>query len=212
MEVIPSLNCRFKDLACARERARVAKGFSDWIHLDIADGRFTFNKTWGSPEEWKALNSKLKLEVHLMVEEPEKQIMDWIEAGAERIIVHAETLSSEAAEEIEKFGKEHAVEMMLAFSPETRLEMGREYFKRFSEYQILAVYPGLPDQVFLPIVLEKIRFLRESFPKANIEVDGGINLGTARAVKAAGANILISASFIFEAKDPKIAYEELLAA
>ena len=211
MEVIPSLNCHFKDSACAKEGARVAEGFSEWIHLDVADGRFTFNKTWGSPAEWKALNSKLKLEVHLMMEEPEKQIMDWIEAGAERIIVHAETLSAETAEKIEALSKEHAVEMMLAFSPETRLETAREYFKRFSEYQILAVYPGLPNQVFLPIVLEKIRFLRESFPKSNIEVDGGINLETARAVKAAGANILISASHIFKAKDPKAAYEELLA-
>ena len=211
MEVIPSLNCHFKDSACAKEGARVAEGFSEWIHLDVADGRFTFNKTWGSPAEWRALGSKLKLEVHLMIEEPEKQILDWIEAGAERIIVHAETLSAEAAEKIEKLGKEHAVEMMLAFSPETRLETAREYFKRFSEYQILAVYPGLPNQIFLPIVLEKIRFLRESFPKSNIEVDGGINLETARAVKAAGANILISASHIFKAKDPKAAYEELLA-
>lgn len=212
MKVIPSLNCHFKDLACAKERARVAEGFSEWIHLDVADGRFTFNKTWGSPAEWKALGSKLKLEVHLMVEEPEKQVLDWIGAGAERIIVHAETLSAEAAEKIEKLGKEHAVEMMLAFSPETRLEAGKEYFKRFSEYQILAVYPGLPEQIFLPIVLEKIKFLRESFPKSNIEVDGGINLETARAVREAGANILISASYIFGAEDPETAYKALLAA
>lgn len=209
MIVIPSLNCHFKDFACAKERTRVFEGFAEWIHLDVADGRFTFNKTWGSPEEWKALGSKLKLEVHLMTEEPEKQILDWINAGARRIIVHAEVLSPETAEEIQELGVEHAVEIMLAFSPETYLESGREYFKRFSNFLILAVNPGLPGQRFLPIVLEKIKFLRDNFPKARVEVDGGVNLDVARAAKKSGADILISASYLLEAKNPKDAYKSL---
>lgn len=211
MEVIPSLNCHLGENECIKEKVRIAEKFADWIHLDVADGKFTFNKTWGDLAGWRSMNAKVKLEVHLMVEEPEKQVMDWIEAGAERIVVHAETLTPDSAEEIRALGEEHGVEIMLSFLPETNLEFGKEYFKRFSSFQVLSVYAGLPGQSFLPIVLEKIRVLRQNFPKAKIEVDGGINLETAKAAKKAGANILVSASYIFADKDPAEAYRKILA-
>lgn len=210
MEVIPALNCALNDLDCIREKVRVAEHFSEWMHLDVADGRFTFNKTWGDPGAWGSIGAKLKLEVHLMVEEPEKHARAWLEAGAKRLIVHAETLSQETAEDILAMAKEYDAEVMLSFSPETNPESAVAYLDKFSEFQILAVHPGLPSQSFLPLSLEKIKFLREKYPQAKIEVDGGINAETGRMAKKAGADIFISASYIFGNVNPEEAYKSLL--
>lgn len=209
MEVIPALNCQAKDIACVHEKVLTAEGFSGWIHLDVADGRFTFNKTWGDPESWHAIKTNLKLEVHLMMEEPERLVRMWLWAGAKRLIVHAETLTSGSAEKILSLAKEYGAEAMLAFSPETGLETAAEYIGSFKEFQILAVHPGLPAQNFLPLVLEKVKFLREKYPEARIEVDGGINPETGKLAKEAGADILISASYIFGDANPKLAYKTL---
>lgn len=209
MEVIPALNCHLGDFDCIRGKVRAAEHFSEWIHLDVADGRFTFNKTWGDPVKWKNLGAKLKLEVHLMVEEPEKIAQEWLEAGAKRLIVHAETLTPGSVEKILSLAKEYGAEAMLAFSPETGLETAAEYIGLFQEFQILAVHPGLPAQNFLPLVLEKVKALRGEYPKARIEVDGGINSETGKLSKNAGADILISASYIFGDQNPSEAYKSL---
>ncbi len=209
MEVIPAINCAIKDTGCVREKVRVAERFSEWIHLDVADGRFTFNKTWGEPKLWKNLKTKLKLEVHLMVESPEKHVGEWLEAGAKRLIVHAETINSETVEEIFTMAKAYGAEVMLAFSPETSPESAAAYSGKFSEFQILAVHPGLPAQNFLSLCLEKIKVLRAAHPKAKIEVDGGINEITGKMAKQAGADILISASYIFGALNIKEIYKKL---
>jgi len=209
MEIIPALNCAILDFDCIKQKVRVAERLSDWIHLDVADGRFTFNKTWGDSKGWKTLGTKLKLEVHLMVEEPEKHAEAWLEAGAKRLIVHAETLSGETAEKILALAKQYGAEAMLAFSPETNPESAA-YSDKFSEFQILAVHPGLPAQSFLPLVLDKIKFLRGKYPRARIEVDGGINAETGKTAKSAGADILISASYIFGDTNPSKAYKSLL--
>lgn len=209
MEVIPAINCAIKDTGCVREKVRVAERFSEWIHLDVADGRFTFNKTWGDAGEWIGLASKLKLEVHLMVEEPEKVAREWLDAGAKRLIIHAETISKETSEEIIALAKNYGAEVMLSFSPETGLEKAADYLDSFSEFQILAVHPGLPAQNFLPLVLGKVKALRGKYPGAKIEVDGGINSDTGARAKGVGADILISASYIFGNINPKSAYENL---
>src|SRR6266404_8876372 len=92
LAVLPVINClHFDDVKEKLARAEKFLKKGDWLHLDVADGKFTTHKSWRNPTEWANLRSHFNLEVHLMVEEPEKYATDWIAAGAGRLIVHAET-------------------------------------------------------------------------------------------------------------------------
>ena len=210
MEVIPAINCL--DLECVEEKLKVCGTFlpkDGWIHLDVADARFTFNKTWGDPSLWLKFKNHFHLEVHLMVEEPEKVVGEWIKAGAKRIIVHVEAITSETAAQILKMSREHGIEIMLSSNPYTDEKTLEPYLKNFSSFQVLSVNPGYTGQPFLPFTLEKVKFLRKASLNAKIEVDGGINRETAKLAKVAGATIVAAASYIFGAKEHKKAYEEL---
>ncbi len=207
MEIIPVINCH--DIEGVREYTGKAGEFAEWIHLDVSDARFTFSKSWGDSSRWAEVGSRLKLEVHLMVEEPEKEIDGWLNAGANRIIVHLEAITEETLSEIKKKTDGKNVELMIAINPETPAEKLMPYFDRVSEFQILAVYPGPSGQGYRMLCTDKIKFLRSEMPNATIEVDGGINEETATIVKNAGANIATSASYIFNNPNPKSAYEKL---
>ena len=210
MEVIPAINCL--DIECVEEKLKVCSTFlpkDGWIHLDVADAGFTFNKTWGDPSLWLKFKNHFHLEVHLMIEEPEKVVGDWIKAGAKRVIVHIEALTPETAAQILKIGREGGAEVMLSSNPHTSEDVLKPYLKIFSSFQILSVNPGYAGQSFLPLTLEKVKFLRHSSSSVKIEVDGGITRNTAKLAKAHGANIIAAASYIFGAKEPKKAYEAL---
>lgn len=222
MIVIPAINC--VEPECVIEKVSAAKKFlpkDGWLHIDVADARFTFNKTWGNPEGFKLIKKKypdIQFEIHLMVEEPERAIPDWLEAGAERVIVHLEALTKrESSTEVDPkrvewvYAKcaEYGAEAMLAINPETPAEELLAAGGKFSQFQILAVHPGLAGQKFLPLVLEKVRFLRVELPNAKIEVDGGVNFEVAKLVKDTGADAVVSASYIFDSENPKGAYEML---
>jgi ribulose-phosphate 3-epimerase len=184
MRVIPVLNCANKGEA--EEQFGVLETFlkkGEFVHVDIADGVFTFHKTWNDPEGWVALRSPFPLEVHLMVEHPEKLIAPWLAAGAKRF--------------------------MLSSNPETPPEDFAPYLHDISQFQVLCVTPGLAGQKFLPLALEKAKWLKYALPDAIIEVDGGITPETAEWAKDAGADIIVSASYVFRSKDPKKAYETL---
>lgn len=212
MTVIPAINCL--DFECVRDLTRQASFFASkegWLHLDIADGRFTFNKTWGEPGRWHEVQGGLKLEVHLMVEEPEKLVPYWLEAGVRRIIVHVETLTPETATAILQAAQARGAEVMLSSNPETPIEALTPFFGMFSQFQVLSVHPGMAGQSFLPATLEKMKALRKALPAAWIEADGGMNRETAVLVKDAGANAIVAASFIFGRSDPSKAYQELCA-
>jgi ribulose-phosphate 3-epimerase len=220
LEIIPSLNCHFGDNECVAEKIRVSEKFANKIHLDVADGVFTFNKSWGDPELWQKTKTKLELEVHLMVEKPEKVVEEWLEAGAKRIIFHWETVRDDAAHIVHRDTeklinfiieecKKNKAEAVLAISPETPIEEIKPYFQTLSQFHILTVYPGTAGQKFLPLVLEKIKLLRQEAPDAKISVDGGINLETGKLAKESGADILISAAYIFGSHNPKTAFLEL---
>ena len=212
MTVIPAINCL--DFDCVKDLTRQATAFmpkDGWLHLDIADGRFTFNRTWGEPARWHEVQGGLKLEVHLMVEEPEKIVPYWLEAGARRIIVHVEALTPERVSVIMKAARSRGVEVMLSSNPETSVEALTPYLGICSQFQVLSVHPGMAGQSFLPSTLEKLKALRRALPGAWIEADGGMNRETAILVKAAGANAIAAASFIFGRSDPSKAYQELCA-
>ncbi len=222
MEVTPAINCL--DFECVKQKINLAQNFlpaNGWIHIDVTDARFTFNKTWGNPEEFKALQATaggLHFEIHLMVEEPEKVIDQWLEAGARRVIVHFEAITQNVKtlsdyhstiDTIIESCKKYNAKVMLAINPETPIDDMMPYAKKFSCFLMLAVHPGLAGQNFLPAVLAKIKSLREKLPDAKIEVDGGITLETARAAKDAGADIVVSASYILGSGNPKAAYDSL---
>ena len=211
MQVLPVINCL--DFNCVESELEKFKSFlkeGEWVKIDIADGKFTFHKTWDDPEIWKKLQPNYKLEVHLMVEEPEKFIGPWLGAGAKKLIVHIETLKPETLENILTAAKSAGAEIVLASNPDTPPEKLRPYLNVTDYFQVLAVNPGLAGQKFLPTVLEKIKFLRREAPSAKIEVDGGINLETAKLVKNAGADAVAVASYILDNGDQKKAYEELV--
>jgi ribulose-phosphate 3-epimerase len=204
MTVIPVVNC--PDFACASTRAYVASAFSPWIHIDVADGRFTPARSWGNPEELSLLLGRfpsLHAEVHLMVEDPESVLPAWFGAGAERVIVHWEALTDRDVHR--KFPDRTIV---TSTKPETPIEDMLPYLTPSSWVQILAVPVGYSGMPFDLSVLEKVRVLRERFPELVIEIDGGITLETVRLVKGV-ADIVTSASFIFGNPDPAAAFREL---
>ncbi|HUZ93171.1 MAG TPA: hypothetical protein VNG29_04215, partial [Candidatus Paceibacterota bacterium] len=183
MEIIPVINCLdFKTAAGRIAKAETFLKKGDWLHVDVADGIFTFHKSWRNPAEWMSLDSKLNLEVHLMVEHPEHYIEQWIKAGAKRIIVHAETLTKHMAREIARHAAKKKVALMLASNPHTAIAELWPLLPFFSGFQVLAVDPGPAGQKIIPIALEKAKFLRNFAPNAIIEVDGGVVPETMKAI------------------------------
>lgn len=207
MEIISVINCL--DRECVEKRLKSAETFAQWVHLDVSDARFTFGKSWGDASAWQKMSEGVSAEVHLMVEEPEKVVESWLEAGAKRLIIHVETINENSFEEIEHAAKKYNAELMLAISPETPIEKLRPYFGKVSKFQVLAVHAGPAGQNFLPSVLEKVKFLRREAPNATIEVDGGINPDTLKLAKDAGADIAAAGTYIFSSDNPKARYDEL---
>jgi ribulose-phosphate 3-epimerase len=197
-----------------RKKLEIAKTFlreGAMVHLDVTDGSFATHKTWADPLEWVKLKSPFALEVHLMVDHPEEYVDNWLAAGARRLIVHAESLTAQSMHEILTAAARYHVEIMLSSKPESETEDIERYAKHFHSFQVLAVKPGPAGQEYLSFIDDKIRFLREEFPDATIEVDGGMSPLTVWRVKELGADTIVSSSYIFNSADPKKAYEELAA-
>ncbi len=228
MQIIPAINC--SDFECVKEKLKEAMNFflpaDGWVQIDIADGKFTSHKTWNNPKDLLDVKSQLSdvnLEIHLMVENPQEVIDDWIEAGAKRIFIHYEALvevgrknpdtnASDILNFILEKGRTANIEIGLVISPLTSIEEIVPYFNEVKHIQILAVDPGLAGQKFQTSILDKIRFLKgNGFADNIVEVDGGINLETAKLCKEAGADILASASYIWNNENPKTAFEKLRA-
>jgi ribulose-phosphate 3-epimerase len=221
LEILPSINCPFKDFECVKEKLARVNHLANFVHLDVADAKFTHNKSWSDSSRWKELESPSALEVHLMVEQPERRVGEWLAAGARRIIVHYEAicephyrvLHSDPNEifrmmmgECEDAG----CELILSTNPETAIERVGDYLDLFSSFQVLSVYPGLSGQNFLPLTLEKVSYLRDKFPDSRIEIDGGMNPETMHLSLKAGANAFVVGSYLFDAKDSLAAYHKLL--
>ena len=149
----------------------------------------------------------INIEAHLMVENPEAVIKDWILAGAKRIVIQLEAIDSVKARAVLEIADK--VEIGLAVNPETPIEDALPYLENFKFILILGVNPGLAGRPFNEKILEKIKFLKNYYPNVIIEADGGINLETAKLVKEAGADIVVSASYIWGSQNPEKAYQEL---
>jgi ribulose-phosphate 3-epimerase len=210
MGVFPVINC--SDFESVKKTVDAARKFlpeGNFLHCDIADAAVTFHKTWNNPTDWARLRAPYELEVHLMVGRPEREIEAWIAAGVRRFIIHVENVTDESLLEIFNMADKRGVGVVLSSNPETPVKRLVPYLKQFSMFQVLAVHPGVSGQPFLPLSLEKIKWLRRERPRAIIEVDGGMNPETAQLVKDAGANIVVSSSYIFSSPDPAAAYKTL---
>jgi len=208
--IIPAINAQTKDEA--ENYIRIASGFTNFLHLDVADGKFTTHTTWGNPKEFRALIEKngwkdIGFEIHLMVENPEAHVVPWSGMGAKRIIVHAEAVGNR--ESIIDQSSRKIPTIMVAIGPESPISLLLPYVSTVEAFQILAVVPGKAGQAFDAQAFDKIRELREKAPRAIIEVDGGVNPKTARMCRFQGANLFVSASHIFHHTNPASAFKEL---
>ncbi len=208
MEVIPSINA--PDFEGVKKRIRQIKDLGiDWGHIDVADGKFTTSRLWNNPKELKAKSLKLKakLEAHLMIINPDAVLRDWLETGVKRLIIHAESAKDIIG--MKKQCEAAGAELALAINPDTPIDVLLRYQSLIKQILILAVTPGPAGQQFRPDQLGKIKALRLKMPNVKIEVDGGINSETAKLCREAGADILVTASYLFNSSNPQKAYQRL---
>lgn len=197
-EVIPAIIA--KDFEKLKKKIRQVESCCSWVQLDIMDGKFVPNLTWQNPEELKRVKTSLKIEAHLMIENPQKVIEKWLKR-VQRVIVHWE---SKGVEKL-KFNKK----MGIALNPETPWQKIEKLIPQIDAVLLMTVNPGFGGQKFLKEVLPKIQSLRESYSNVKIEVDGGINPETGKECVEVGADILVSGSYIFKSKNIAQAIKKL---
>ena len=194
------------------EVTRVEKAGADWLHVDIMDGHFVPNLSFG-PAVVRSLKGKttLPLDVHLMVEHPEQFIEPFAKAGADLLTVHVEA-NADACQTLKQI-HELGIKAGVSIKPDTDTAVLQPLLAYTDLILVMSVYPGFGGQAFLPGAPERIKQVRQLITdsKRNIwlEVDGGINAQTAREVIAAGADALVAGNAIFSAKDPVQALSQI---
>ncbi|HXW55097.1 MAG TPA: ribulose-phosphate 3-epimerase [Candidatus Cybelea sp.] len=211
IEIAPSiLASNFARLG--EEVKKVEEGGADVIHVDVMDGHFVPNISLGIPVvESLRKATPLPLDVHLMIEQPEEYIEDFVHAGAGRILVHQEATPhlDRALEMI----REHGAQAGAVINPSTPVLMLSDVLDRLDTVLVMSVNPGFGGQKFIANAVEKIRQLNQWRARYNarfrIEVDGGVDLGNVAELVQAGANTLVAGTSIFHTPDPAAAAREM---
>lgn len=197
------------------EVAMVNNSAAEWLHLDIMDGRFVPNISFGIPvvEHIRRATKKV-CDVHLMIVEPERYVEAFRIAGADRISLHIEASPNlhRSLQLIHSLGMQAGV----AVNPHTPVDLLQDILADTDYVNLMSVNPGFGGQSFIPHTLTKIRQLRKMIDNKNlqtlIQIDGGVTEDNAKEIFDAGANVLVAGSSVFKAKDPQKAIEDLLKA
>lgn len=191
-----------------RELDKIAAAGVEWLHLDVMDGVFVPNISFGIPviQSLRKI-SKLTFDVHLMIQEPLTYVDAFADAGADFLTFHLES-SSDPQKTIEAI---HARGMKAGISikPGTPAEAVLPYLSQIELVLVMSVEPGFGGQKFMPSCLDKIRTIRAASDTVEISVDGGINGTTGALCREAGASVLVAGSYVFGAKDPAEAIASL---
>ncbi len=226
IQIAPSLLAAdFSQLGDEVKRAEEAG--ADLIHVDVMDGQFVKNITIGAPVvEGIRKHTKLPLDVHLMIVQPERHIKAFLDAGADSITVHIEALAFDEIRKagdkgyyiyfastplidmerslsiidlVRKAGKKPAI----AINPETPCELLYELVTKIDMVLVMTVWPGFGGQAFIQEAVDRVKKLRDKFPTLNIQVDGGVNEQTVGIAASHGANIFVAGTAVFRSNDKR---------
>ena len=212
--IAPSmLSCNFGKLE--EEIEMVNKSDADWFHLDIMDGVFVPNITFGTPilDVFKKYSEK-HLDMHLMIVNPENYVEKFASLGANTITVHYEACNN--LKDTIKLIKKLNVKAGVAINPDTDVSLLKEYIDQIDLVCLMSVFPGFSGQKFINETYEKLKSLKTIISNSNantiIQIDGGVSLDNAKKLVSIGADILVAGSFVFKSESPKKTIEKLYTA
>ncbi len=202
------LSADFTELG--RDVRAIEDGGADWIHVDVMDGHFVPNISIGVPVV-KSLGkvARIPLDVHLMIENPEKYIEPFAKAGAHIITFHYEATQDKTDEVIELI-RSFGCKVGISIKPKTNQDVLIPYLDKIDMVLVMTVEPGFGGQEFMGYCAQKIPYIRAKAPESLIvQVDGGINEQTAKVCKGLGANSLVAGSYIYGSDNIKASIESL---